>query len=329
MSFRRSARIAKTKGVDALAESLTVKSATKRKQSPSITEKKTTVKRRSKSVKQEAGTMGKAPENWQTVYDRIRDYRSKTTAPVDTMGCERLAEENVSDKVFRFQTLISLMLSSQTKDTVTSATVRNMQATLPGGLTLESILQVDEADLDQKIKAVGFHQRKASYIKKTAIILRDKYDGDIPDTIEGLMDLPGVGPKMGYLALQIAWKMNAGIGVDVHVHRISNRLGWCSTENAQPEDTRKQLESWLPKEYWRPINPLLVGFGQVMCLPRGPKCGECPVREYCPSAITSVKKVKKEVVRQDSVAIKEETVEDVTFTGEHDPAIKTENPLDW
>lgn len=91
----------------------------------------------------------------------------------------------------------------------------------------------------------------------------------------------------------------------------------------------QQLESWLPKEYWRPINPLLVGFGQVMCLPRGPKCGECPVREYCPSAITSVKKVKKEVVRQDSVAIKEETVEDVTFTGEHDPAIKTENPLDW
>lgn len=101
MSFRRSARIAKTHGVDALAESLTVKSATKRKQSPSITEKKTTVKRRSKSVKQEAGTMGKAPENWQTVYDRIRDYRSKTTAPVDTMGCERLAEENVSDKVSR------------------------------------------------------------------------------------------------------------------------------------------------------------------------------------------------------------------------------------
>lgn len=91
----------------------------------------------------------------------------------------------------------------------------------------------------------------------------------------------------------------------------------------------QQLESWLPKEYWRPINPLLVGFGQVMCLPRGPKCGECPVREYCPSAITSVKKVKKEVVQDHSVAIKEESVEDVTFTGEHDPTIKTENPLDW
>ncbi|KAI9497807.1 DNA glycosylase, partial [Zychaea mexicana] len=255
------------------------------------TKKPTTPIKRAK-IKNEQQTFDE-PQNWRTVYERIREYRTTVTAPVDTMGCERLAEDKVPEKVSRFQTLVSLMLSSQTKDTVTSAAVKTLQSSLPGGLTLNSILQVDEKVLDSYIKSVGFHNRKAKYIKDAAVILRDTYNGDIPNTIEGLTSLPGVGPKMGYLALQCAWKINAGIGVDVHVHRISNRLGWCDTANGLPEDTRKQLESWLPKEYWRPVNPLLVGFGQVTCLPRGPKCGECPVSEYCPSAVTAVKKVKK------------------------------------
>jgi endonuclease-3 len=90
--------------------------------------------------------------------------------------------------------------------------------------------------LDGHIYAVGFHTKKAGYIKRTAEILRDQFDGDIPDTIEGLVSLPGVGPKMGYLALQNAWDKNLGIGVDVHVHRIANRLGW--TESKTPEETR-------------------------------------------------------------------------------------------
>ncbi|ORY96771.1 DNA glycosylase [Syncephalastrum racemosum] len=283
------------------------------------------------------------PAQWETVYNLIREFRKHTTAPVDTMGCERLAEEGVPDKVFRFQTLISLMLSSQTKDTVTSAAVKILQSELPGGLNLESILAVDEKQLDQYIKSVGFHTKKAHYIKQVAEILRDEHDGDIPDTIQGLVKLPGVGPKMGYLALQIAWKMNAGIGVDVHVHRISNRLGWCTTENRLPEDTRIQLESWLPKEHWREINPMLVGFGQVTCLPRGPKCGECPVRDYCPSAAVTVKKrktvVKKEVVEDGETKIitvkKEEEEGDTKFLANHEPqladAVETtkKEPLEW
>jgi endonuclease-3 len=125
--------------------------------------------------------------------------------------------------------------------------------------------------------------------------LRDKWDGDIPDTIEGLVSLPGVGPKMAYLTMSAAWGRDEGIGVDVHVHRITNLWGWHKTQ--QPEQTRAALESWLPKDKWHDINNLLVGFGQTICLPVGRKCGDCKLADkgLCPSAVVAKKtKVKKE-----------------------------------
>ncbi|CEP17664.1 hypothetical protein [Parasitella parasitica] len=224
----------------------------------------------------------KPPLNWNIVYDLLETLRKKEKAPVDTMGCERLADGKATPIAQRFQTLVALMLSSQTKDTVTSVVVRKLQAELPGGLCLQDILDIDEMTLDSMIAAIGFHTKKASYLKRTAEILRDQYNGDIPDTIDGLTSLPGVGPKMGYLALQVAWDKNMGIGVDVHVHRICNRLGWVKTKI--PEETRKSLQSWLPKDKWKSINPILVGYGQIICLPRGPRCDICPVSQYCPSS---------------------------------------------
>ncbi|CAG8582900.1 7620_t:CDS:2 [Paraglomus occultum] len=206
------------------------------------------------------------PDNWEYVYNGIKEYRKRVTAPVDTMGCERLADEpseTVTAETSRFQSLVALMLSSQTKDTVTAAAIKNLQQRLPNGLTLQSVLDADEEFIDACISKVGFHKRKAMYIKQAAVICRDLYGGDIPDTVEGLMNLPGVGPKMAYLCMQVAWKKNQGIGVDVHVHRISNRLAWCKTEKGGPEATRKALESWLPQSLWSEINPLFVGFGQV------------------------------------------------------------------
>lgn len=111
------------------------------------------------------------------------------------------------------------------------------------------------------------------YLKQAAEILRDKWNGDIPDTIEGLVSLPGVGPKMAHLCMSVAWNRTEGIGVDVHVHRITNLWGWNKTRN--PEETRLALQSWLPRDKWRQINWLLVGFGQAVCLPVGRKCGRC------------------------------------------------------
>ncbi|KAJ3362176.1 DNA N-glycosylase and apurinic/apyrimidinic (AP) lyase [Allomyces arbusculus] len=205
-----------------------------------------------------AATPSDAPPNWSTVYDRIHEWRATHPAPVDTVGCERLADENAAPRHFRFQTLVALMLSSQTKDEVTAAAMANLRAK---GLTPEAVVTWEDVDLNAAIAKVGFHRRKTQYIKQTAAILLDEYGGDIPNTIEGLVALPGVGPKMGFLTLQCAWGINSGIGVDVHVHRIANRLGWVKT--SQPEQTRVALESWLPKDKWRAINPLLVGFGQT------------------------------------------------------------------
>lgn len=111
------------------------------------------------------------------------------------------------------------------------------------------------------------------YIKKTAEILRDEWNGDIPDSIQGLTSLPGVGPKMAYLCMSVAWNRTEGIGVDVHVHRITNMWGWNKTKN--PEETRLALQSWLPHDRWREINGLLVGLGQSVCLPVGRRCGDC------------------------------------------------------
>ena len=87
------------------------------------------------------------------------------------------------------------------------------------------------------------------------------------------MSLPGVGPKMAYLCLSAAWDRTEGIGVDVHVHRITNLWGWHKTKG--PEETRAALQSWLPRDRWREINWLLVGFGQAVCLPVGRRCGDC------------------------------------------------------
>ena len=246
------------------------------------------------------------PLHWEEVYDTVKEIRANLVAPVDTMGCETLAEDNISDKVHRynvstphtesmtankspqqdrrFQTLIALMLSSQTRDTTTAAVMRALQTRLPRpGLTLANILALPGPALDELIRPAGFHNTKTKNIKATAELLAGRHGGDIPDTLAGLLALPGVGPKMAHLCLSAAWGRTEGVGVDVHVHRITNRWGWHRT--GTPEQTRAALEAWLPRDRWHPINRLLVGFGQTLCRPVRPDCGHCAVgaKGLCPS----------------------------------------------
>ncbi|KAK8138761.1 hypothetical protein PG984_002141 [Apiospora sp. TS-2023a] len=206
------------------------------------------------------------PSLWSQTYDLVKEMRltgPAKDAAVDTMGCERLALPTASPLDQRLHTLVALMLSSQTKDTTNAVAMRRLQTELPphapgapAGLNLANLLAVDPATLNELIWVVGFHNNKTKYLKQTAEILRDRWAGDIPDSIEGLTSLPGVGPKMAHLCLSSAWGRTEGIGVDVHATRLA-------------------LQAWLPKDRWREINWLLVGFGQKVCLPVGRRCGDC------------------------------------------------------
>ena len=199
-----------------------------------------------------------APRRWQETYELLARQRAKIVAPVDTMGCEengrddrradrdRVRESKEDEaKRERLTTLVSLMLSSQTKDPVTAEAVYNLQRTLPGGLTLQSLLEADDQVISSCIAKVGFWRRKTGYLKSAARIIASDFQGDVPRTVDELCSLPGVGPKMAFLALS-SMGIQIGIGVDTHVHRMTNRLGWHKTNT--PEQTRLNLQSWLPKE---------------------------------------------------------------------------------
>ncbi|XP_069576626.1 endonuclease III-like protein 1 isoform X1 [Brachyistius frenatus] len=221
------------------------------------------------------------PPDWKKQLGLIREMRRGRDAPVDNMGAERCYDLQASDQVRRFQVLVSLMLSSQTKDQVTAAAMQKLRA---HGCTVENILATDDEHLGRLVYPVGFWRNKVKFLKLTAALLQTEFGGDIPDSVEGLVRLPGVGPKMAHLAMDIAWNQVSGIGVDTHVHRISNRLGWFTTPSKNPEETRKGLEEWLPRDLWSEINRLLVGFGQQVCLPVNPLCSVCLNQHVCPSA---------------------------------------------
>ncbi|XP_015434319.1 PREDICTED: endonuclease III-like protein 1, partial [Dufourea novaeangliae] len=242
-------------------------------------------------VKEEVINIGSnwVPANWEITLNNIKEMRKDRTAPVDEMGCHMCADPKASAKVSRFQSLIALMLSSQTKDQVTHAAMQRLNTY---GCTPETIADTPNDVLGKLIYPVGFWKRKAEYIKKTSIILIDKYEGDIPNTVKELCDLPGVGPKMAHICMQIAWGEVSGIGVDTHVHRICNRLEWAEKTTKTPEETRIALEKWLPKDLWKEVNHLLVGFGQEICLPRFPKCSECLNKDICPFPVKNGTKKK-------------------------------------
>ncbi|XP_006893938.1 PREDICTED: endonuclease III-like protein 1 [Elephantulus edwardii] len=220
------------------------------------------------------------PQDWQKQLENIRTMRSRKDAPVDRLGAEHCYDSSAPPKVQRYQILLSLMLSSQTKDQVTAGAMQRLRAR---GLTVDSILQMDDSTLGALIHPVGFWRSKVKYIKQTSAILQQHYNGDIPASVAELVALPGVGPKMAHLAMAVAWGTVSGIAVDTHVHRIANRLQWIRKPTKTPEQTQAALEEWLPRELWGEINSLLVGFGQQTCLPVRPRCQDCLNQDLCPT----------------------------------------------
>ncbi|KAG0717934.1 Endonuclease III-like protein 1 [Chionoecetes opilio] len=229
--------------------------------------------------RQGGGGGGGEPPDWRQVLKNLSTMRAARDAPVDSMGAEHCMDQGTEPQVYRFQVLVSLMLSSQTRDQVTHGAMTKLRH---HGLTPDNLLATPDATLGDLIYPVGFWKKKVVYIKKTCEILQREYGGDIPATVKDMCRLPGVGPKMAHLCMDIGWGELTGIGVDTHVHRISNRLGWTLRPTKTPEETRLALEAWMPKELWSNTNLLMVGFGQQVCLPVGPKCGECLNKALCP-----------------------------------------------
>ncbi|HEU4684790.1 MAG TPA: endonuclease III [Nitrospira sp.] len=174
-----------------------------------------------------------------------------------------------------FRILISCLLSLRTKDKTTSEASARLFAL---AFTPDAMLALPRKRIERAIYPVGFYRTKAEAIHKICRRLLDDCGGRVPDTIEELVTLPGVGRKTANLVVTVGYG-KPGICVDVHVHRISNRWGYVKTKT--PEQTENALRRKLPKEYWIRFNDLLVAYGQNLCQPVSPFCSRCKLIPYC------------------------------------------------
>ena len=181
------------------------------------------------------------------------------------------------DEGFRspFEILVACLISVRTRDEVSLAMARQLFAR---ARTPAEMAALDINDIDALISRCGFHLIKSEQIHTMARLLLEEHQGTLPCSFEAMTSYPGIGPKCANLALSIACG-EPHIGVDTHVHRITNRWGYVAART--PELTMAALEQKLPTKYWVEINALLVPFGRNICLPIGPKCATCPVVEMC------------------------------------------------
>ena len=171
--------------------------------------------------------------------------------------------------------LIACILSLRTNDKTTyPATLRMLEL----GKTPKDFANCDVKELEKAIYPVGFYSNKAKQIVELSKILVKKYNSKVPDSIEELCKFNGVGRKTANLTLSLGFNKPA-ICVDVHVHRIFNRIGYVNTKN--PDDTEFKLREILPEKYWIDINTLLVTHGQNICKPQKPMCDKCPIKKFC------------------------------------------------
>ena len=180
------------------------------------------------------------------------------------------AESSTRDTPFTI--LVFTMLSARTKDKTTMEAASRL---FKKAKTPKQILALGRRRLEKTLYGVGFYRTKTRNLLKTCDALRSR---PVPDTLEGLLELPGVGRKTANIVLARAFGKSS-LGVDVHVHRISNRLGLVRTK--KPEQTEAALVKIIQERYLRTLNRDFVAFGQTVCLPRNPMCGVCPLNRVC------------------------------------------------
>lgn len=205
--------------------------------------------------------------NMPEIIRRLEQELAKREIPIVT----RLAEEHRDP----FEILISTLLSLRTKDEVTAAATERLflLASTPA-----EMLRLSEEEIQRAIYPVGFYRNKSETIRHVCRELIERFKSLVPDNLDELLTLKGVGRKTANLVVSLGFN-GAGLCVDTHVHRISNRLGYVRTKN--PEETEFALRAKLPPEYWSRYNTLLVAFGRNTCRPVSPLCSRCPVRPFC------------------------------------------------
>ena len=175
-----------------------------------------------------------------------------------------------------FRVLIACLLSLRTKDETTGPASERLFVLAD---TPEAMLRLSVRQIERAIFPVGFYRTKARVVLRVCRDLIERFGSTVPDSIDALLTLHGVGRKTANLVVTQAFN-KPGICVDTHVHRISNRLGYVKI--GTPEETETALRARLPRRYWIGYNDLLVSFGQNVCLPVSPRCSQCPVAEACP-----------------------------------------------
>jgi endonuclease-3 len=200
------------------------------------------------------------------------------TLAVKVDGLELPAVEKISESQREdpFQILISTLLSARTQDATTLAASTRL---FSKARTPETMAKLRTSQIETLIYPVSFFRNKAAFVKATARTIAGKFGGRVPSTLEELITLPGVGRKTANLVLILAFKSKASICVDIHVHRISNRLGWVRTRT--PEETEQALYRVLPRQWWPLVNLYLVTWGQNVCRPVYPRCHECAIARDC------------------------------------------------
>lgn len=174
-----------------------------------------------------------------------------------------------------FRLLVFTLLSARTKD---GTTIKACKRLFSGSDTAKGISRMKEKAIAERIYGVAFYNNKAKLLKEAARIIDSEYGGEVPESFEVLIKLPGVGRKTANVVLNEAFG-HGRIGVDTHVHRISNRLGWVRTRRR--EDTEWGLMRLVPEKHRGEVNRTMVAFGQTVCRPVGPKCWMCPITAYC------------------------------------------------
>ncbi len=190
-----------------------------------------------------------------------------------------------------FSILIGTILSARTKDETTTKIVKALFSRYKNP---KELANAKIKDVEKIIKSIGFYHVKSKRIVEVAKIINTKYKGKVPDDLETLVQLPGVGRKTANCVLVYAYEKPA-IPVDIHVHRISNRLGLVDTKN--PEETEQVLMKKIKKKYWLDINDTFVMFGQNICKPISPMCDVCKIKKSCKYYNLKIKKLQTKPVK--------------------------------